>query len=485
MKKPFLVILTLLLLGSHAFGQKNQMKAFIDYKSYYSPEQGPYIDLQFQFVAYTIKFIPVDSVLQAKIAVRTIVTSEPSGDTVYSNAFALESPRMRDSIVEDFFDNIRIPLQPGNYTAHLTLADLNNGKDKTLEGQIELVVPQKFAQVALSDILVAEVASPSSNTESSFYKSGYEIIPRISNFYGQTMLNIPYYIELYNTTQIPDSSFGFRQQIISTQTNQAVPGFTRFTKIKASPVVPIMRNVDISKLPSGSYQLKLEIIDRNSKTIGQAVDYFFERINDIEVAGDVEEIILDPNFQASITDDSLQYYLASLIPIARPAEVKSIMKTLKAKSPNLARKHIQQFWIQTSGANATNAWLTYKKNVMLVQQNYGNNFQDGFETDRGRVFLQYGQPNTIIVRETSPSEYPYEIWHYYKIKTFSNKRFVFYNPDLVNNGYRLLHSDMVGEQQNYKWQEMLVRRNASNMNVDSNSGNNQYGTNSGYYYKQD
>ncbi len=484
MKKPLLVILTLLLLVSNSFGQKNQLKAFIDYKSYYSPEQGPYIDLQFQFVAYTIKFAPVDSVLQAKIAVSTIVTSQPSGDTVYTNAFALESPRMRDSIVEDFFDNIRIPLQPGNYIAHVSLTDLN-GKDKSLDGQIEMTISEKYSKVSTSDILIAEVASPSSNMESPFQKSGYEILPRISNFYSQVMTNIPYYVELYNTNQIQDSSFGLRQQIVSTQTNQIMPGFSRFTKIKASPVVPILRNIDISKLPSGSYHLTLEIIDRNSKTIGEAADYFFERINDIEVAENTDEIILDPSFQASLTDDSLDYYLASLIPIARPAEVKSIMKTLKAKSPDLNRKHIQQFWVQTSGANAASQWLTYKQNVQLVQKNYGNNFQDGFETDRGRVFLQYGQPNTIIVRETSPSEYPYEIWHYYKIKTFSNKRFVFYNPDLVNNAYRLLHSDMVGEQQNYKWQEMLVKRNSSNSSVDSKSGNEQYGGNSNYYYKQD
>ncbi len=484
MKKPLLVILTLLILVSNSFGQKNQMKAFIDYKSYYSPEQGPYIDLQFQFAAYTIKFAAVDSVLQARVAVSTIVTSQPSGDTVYTNAFALESPRMRDSIVEDFFDNIRIPLQPGNYIAHVSLMDLN-GKDKTLDGQLEISIPDHFTKVSTSDILIAEVATPSSNMESPFQKSGYEIIPRISNFYNQYMTNIPYYVELYNTNLIQDSSFGLRQQIISTQTNQVIPGFSRFTKIKPSPVVPILRNIDISKLPSGSYHLTLEVIDRNSKTIGQTADYFFERINDIELAETVDEIILDPTFQASITDDSLKYYLASLIPIARPAEVKSIIKTLKANSPDLCRKHIQQFWIQTSGANATSQWLIYKKNVILVQQNYGNNFQDGLETDRGRVFLQYGQPNTIIVRETSPSEYPYEIWHYYKIKTFSNKRFVFYNPDLVNNAYRLLHSDMVGEQQNYKWQEMLVKRNNSSNSVDNTDGNSQYGGNSNYYYKQD
>ncbi|MNR78512.1 hypothetical protein D3C86_33280 [compost metagenome] len=480
-----MVIIPLFVLVSNSFGQKNQMKAFIDYKSYYSPEQGPYIDLQFQFVAYTIQFAPVDSVLQAKIAVSTIITSEPSGDTVYVDGFVLESPRMRDSIVEDFFDNVHIPLQPGNYTAHLNLMDIL-AKGKSLEGKLEIHVAEVTSKVATSDILIAEVATPSTNMESPFQKSGYEIIPRISNFYSQAMTRIPYYVELYNTNLIQDSTFGLRQQVVSSQTNQIMPGFSRFTKIKPGPVVPVFRNMDISKLPSGSYHLTLEIIDKNNKTIGQTADYFFERINDIEIKDEnVEDIVLNPAFQASITDDSLKYYLGSLIPIARPAEVKSIIKTLKANSPDLCRKHIQQFWVQTSGNDAYNQWMIYKKNVVLVEANYGNNFQSGFETDRGRVYLQYGQPNTIIVRETSPSEYPYEIWHYYKIKNFSNKRFVFYNPDLVNNAYRLLHSDMVGEQQNYKWQEMLVKRNNSGQGVDSSNGSSQYGTNSGYYYKQD
>lgn len=479
------MIIPLFVLLSNSFGQKNQMKAFIDYKNYYSPEQGSYIDLQFQFVAYTIQFAAVDSVLQAKIAVSTVITSEPTGDTVYVDGFVLESPRMRDSIVEDFFDNLHIPLQPGNYTAHLNLTDILS-KGKSLEGKLDIRVAETTSKVSTSDILIAEVATPSTNMESPFQKSGYEIIPRISNFYSQSMTRIPYYVELYNTNLIQDSTFGLRQLVVSSQTNQVMPGFSRFTKIKPSPVVPVFRNMDISKLPSGSYHLTLEIIDKNNKTIGQAADYFFERVNDIELKDEnVEDIILNPAFQASITDDSLKYYLASLIPIARPAEVKSIIKTLKANSPDLCRKHIQQFWIQTSGNDAYNQWMIYKKNVVLVEANYGNNFQSGFETDRGRVYLQYGQPNTIIVRETSPSEYPYEIWHYYKIKTFSNKRFVFYNPDLVNNAYRLLHSDMVGEQQNYKWQEMLVKRNNAGQNVDSNAGSSQYGTNSGYYYKQD
>ena len=130
------------------------------------------------------------------------------------------------------------------------------------------------------------------------------------------------------------------------------------------------------------------------------------------------------------------------------------------------RKHIQAFWLQTAAQNTYEAWIKYKLQVQLVERVYSNNFQVGYETDRGRVYLQYGAPTTIVEKENSPTEYPYEIWQYNKIGSFSNKRFVFYNPDLVNNTYTLLHSDMIGELKNPGWPQILSKRNTSNGNVD-------------------
>lgn len=465
------------------FAQNKKLKAYIDYKSYYSPEVGTYAELQFQFLAYTINFKGDSTGLKATIGVSAVITNSQTQDTVYTNRFALESPNMRDSIVEDFFDILRVQLQPGEYTASFSLLDLNGDK-QAVDGKINIEIPAYLNNISMSDVLIAEAATPSEK-QSPFQKSGYEIIPRLSNFYSETSYNLPYYVELYNTQQIKDSSYGMRQQIISTKDNIAVPGFNRLIRFNQNTVVPILRNIDITKLYSGSYYLKLELIDRNGQALCKEALYYFDRVNENSQELNVDNIILDPNFQSSITDDSLQYYLASLIPIARPAEVKSILKTLKAKSPELERKHIQQFWIQTAGANASTEWLKYKKTVQVVEDNYASNFQAGFETDRGRVFLQYGPPNSITVRNMNPNEYPYEIWHYYKIKNFSNKRFVFYNPDLVNNSFRLLHSDMVGEQQNYKWQQMLSKRTQGAMDVDSQQSGDHYGGNSYYYYKQD
>jgi len=476
MSRLFQLFLFVFALSSSAFGQVSKLKAYIDQKTYFSPEIGSYAEIQFQFVGYTFHYAPVETGLQTKVAI-VVNAVNASNDTVASDAYVLESPIMRDSIIEDFFDIVRFKLTPGSYAIHISLRDLVGTSD-AMTGQIELDVPLYTNKTSVSDVLIAEVAFKTTDP-SVFSKSGYDIIPRISNFYPSDLTGLPYYVELYNTELLNDTVFAFRQRIISTTDNTEMPQFTRLSKLKSETIVPLMRNLDISTLPSGSYRLELAILDRNSILQGNPSSYYFERINEVEASDNIDDLVLDPAFQASITDDSVAYYLASLIPIARPAEARNILINIKAGNKEVARKHIQQFWVQTAGVNASSAWLNYKDQVMMVEKQYGNNFQSGFETDRGRVFLQYGPPNNIISRETSPAEYPYEIWHYYKIKKYSNKRFVFYNPDLINKGYRLLHSDMIGEQQNYRWPLALVMRTSTNPDIDNpKSGTTpQYGGN--------
>jgi hypothetical protein len=65
-----------------------------------------------------------------------------------------------------------------------------------------------------------------------------------------------------------------------------------------------------------------------------------------------------------------------------------------------------------------------------------------------------------------PSAYPYEIWHYYKLGTQTNRKFVFYNPDLVTNDFLLLHSDAQGELSNARWQMVVYKRDTQSINFD-------------------
>lgn len=475
-----LFIMLSFVLGASA-QKKKQIKAYLDYKTFYEPTIGNYVEIQLQFVGHTINYKGTkDGALQGEVAVQFSLLRNDS--VIVSDAYRLQSPIMRDSIVEDFYDIKRFPVKPGLYELSISIQDLNlNGK--AMEGKQLLEVKDLSGKASLSDIQVSE-RMVKTDSVTDLTKSGYEMIPRISNYFSAEANALPIYLEMYNFDK--DKTYGLKQTIVNTKTKEELELLTRFSKHEIDGVQPLIRIIDLSEVPSGEYQLQFSLISRDNNTMA-TTSYFFERTNNMIAEVSSENLILDPAFQASITNDSLEFYIKSLIPIAGPSEVKNIIRILKLKNSDSYRKYIQAFWVASAGVQKPyEVWLNYKKQVLMVQKFYASNFMDGFETDRGRVFLQYGPPNNITSREANPSEYPYEIWVYDRIKNYSNKRFVFYNPDLVNNAYRLLHSDMIGELQNYRWQQQLSKRNSPNKNIDDpNDGNvDSWGGNSRELYKQ-
>lgn len=459
--KHFILLAFLLGIASTSFAQK-KLRAYVDNKQFYAPGLGNYVEFDFQFVGYSLNYFGVEGGLMADVLVETSVMDGDSA--VASQAYRLNSHLMRDSIIEDFYDIQRYQLSPGEYFFNIRLTDLNS-KEESLSASMPLLVQELGDAVSISDIEIAEVATLG-DPNSLFYKSGYNIIPRLSTFYPEELNALPIYFEVYNTPMLGDTIFRIRQSLMEAKTGMFLEEMETVKTYSASEVVPIFRKLPLDNVPTGSYVLSYSILSENGLPLATQ-QYEFERSNDAEVVELIGgEVVLDPDFQKSIPEDSVGYYLESLIPISRPVEVKTIVDLIKEKNGEKARKYIQQYWIVTAKENAYNEWLAYREQVRLVERIYGNNFQEGFETDRGRVYLQYGSPTNIIRRDVSDIEYPYEIWQYNKIGRFSNKRFIFYNPDLVNNAYRLLHSDMVGELKNNSWPQELSKRNTRTGNVD-------------------
>ena len=123
-------------------------------------------------------------------------------------------------------------------------------------------------------------------------------------------------------------------------------------------------------------------------------------------------------------------------------------------------------------------WMAYKVEVTKVNNQYSSAKRKGYDTDQGRVYLQYGPPNAIAPSYSEPNTYPYEIWHYYKIDNQSNRKFVFYNPDLVSKSFTLLHSDALGEPNDPQWQLRLYKRTVQNSDFDKEKVEQGYGQHS-------
>lgn len=469
----FLILTVCFLVSNDAVaqqGKSRRLTAYIQTKQFLAPEIGNYIELQFQYVGHTVAYLNQEEDLIGELAVMIDVLKD--GNVIKSDAYRLSTPVMIDGVVDDFYDIKRFSIEPGEYQCNVEILDLNS-TNTSIKTSFDFVIDDFSDAISVSDIIVAESASPTKEV-STFFKSGYDILPRISTFYPTELSQMPVYFEVYNAGQLEDTVFSILQEVINGETGQGVTALTRVTNHKVEDVIPVFKTVDLTDLPTGKYLLNMTILDGNMNKLSSQ-SYDFERSNDAEVVVNTSNMVLDPSFQLSIPEDSVGYYLASLIPISSPGQVKTILKELKMKNNQSSRLLIQAIWKQTDPVNTYEAWMRYKAQVEYVQRAFRTNYQPGFETDRGRVYLQYGAPNRIMDRENSSSEFPYEMWEYNKIGIYSNKKFIFYNPDLINNAYRLLHSDMIGELKNPRWQYELNRRNTLRGNVDDP---NEYNPNS-------
>lgn len=482
MKIRYGLLLLATILCGFSFSQDRKLQAYLSEGQFYTPESGNYIEIQLNFIGHSLNYTTKDNSTYAELEISQVFSQNDT--VVFADRYLLKSPEVIDSLVEDFFDIQKYPLSVGNYTYDLIIKDLNS-KHKALSVSKNVEVKDLSLGFSISTFTAAASIRPNPQEQSVYTKIGYDVVPMIGNYYPTEIQNMLYYIEIYNTDAgLDDSVYVVEQRIVGRDVNLDLEQYTRYFRYKGSPIQPVSKVVDISLLPTGAYTLELNVLNRDKLILGRS-SFDFDRNNTQEVNEIAyESIILDPAFEESLHMDSTGYYVASLIPISGQAEVKNIIRLLKLKDKEQNYRYLQAFWKQASPNNAFEAWMKYKAQVMVVERLFATNYQVGFETDRGRVYLEYGTPNSIIEQPSSPSEYPYEIWQYDQIKQYSNRRFVFYSPTNLNNDYRLLHSDMLGEIQNYRWKYALNKRNTPDGNLDDPTGGSSphFGGNSSLYF---
>ena len=186
------IIAILVLTAFNSEAQTKKLKAYLDEKQYYAPEIGNYIEIQLQYVGYTIAYKSKENGLQGEIAV--IMKFMQNDSIIASDAFRLQTPIMKDSIIEDFYDIKRFELKPGEYSFSIELKDLNS-LEETLKATKSIKIEDLSLKTTISDIEIAESATQGDES-SVFFKSGYNIIPKLSNYFPDELKYMPVYFEI-------------------------------------------------------------------------------------------------------------------------------------------------------------------------------------------------------------------------------------------------------------------------------------------------
>ena len=197
------------------------------------------------------------------------------------------------------------------------------------------------------------------------------------------------------------------------------------------------QSLNIFGFNPGEYHLTVQVTDGSSDKTVSAQSTFW---------------VHEPQGTLSMTEEDIQRYRDQIkyIATAKELEVFDMVRD----------EGLEQFlvnfwrWKDTSPETPENEFMlnTFAKIAYTNEHFKGKG--SGLNSDMGRVFVVYGQPDEVEDYSMVMESKPYTIWHYY---TGSRGKHDFVFVDADGDGvYMLVHSTVVGEIKNTNWSEQEI-----------------------------
>lgn len=467
-----------LILGLFIFGSKANVTAYFSYGIFNVPSGTPFLETYITVLGSSVKLKQVQNGFQGSVNVKVLISK--SGQNVAGNNYNLLSPIDNDTINSPgFIDNQRYSLENGAYVLEITLSDNNDPAKKPVTSKETFTIDFSSTSISGSSIQFLQSFSKSLKV-SSISKSGFDLIPYTINYYADDQDKLYFYFESYlaDTVLGKNEVFVFSYYVERKEDLVKPEGLSGFKKQVTSKVNPLLAQLDINNLETGNYYLVVELRDKNN-ILQLEKRLYFQRKNTRlqQQMAEKKTTRTEFDFFGNYNNaDTLKMFVESLWPISNSTEREwAINQTIK-KDPEMMKKFIVSFWHKRSGdsLDPLMLWLGYYNQVKIANKEFKCGKQNGYFTDRGRVFLQYGKPNQRAQQPSEPNAYPYEIWQYYRIldnstgQFYTNKKFVFVNKNIADGCFKLIHSDMRGEVFYDKWQ-YEISKGAKSPNIDKNA----------------
>lgn len=462
MKKGILFFLLFCLVANNIFSQVLKTNVAARNCVFYHPEEGNYVEVYLTIAANVLSFQKEkDFTYKAAVEVQIVIMD---GNEVASfDKYILNTPAITDTSSVNFsiLEQKRLNMPEKAASIEISISDVNDPENTFTH--TEALIPVEANGIQISDIQFVESYKPG-NGQNAFTKNGIELQPYPMNFFSSSSNKIIFYGEVYRTeSNLEDEQFLVNFSIKPADNDGQETKFFQYAKFTKAPVVSFLREFDIEDLPSGNYNLVVEVRNKKNELLVQkktfiqrakkgAVNYY-ENIAMINTGG---------TFVDDYSEEQLDYFLDVIRPKANIEETNLIESLSGRVEPDMKKKFLYNFWLQRNVADPHNTFLAYLQEVKKANESFGTPSKAGYKTDRGRVYLQYGQPYDRVVSTNEPGAYPYEIWFYDRLPDKQTQiGFAFYEPSLVTNDYFLIHSNARGELQDYRWKIKIYENVAS------------------------
>ena len=412
--------------------------------------ESQYIEVNLFLVGNTLTYKMIDST-QQQAAVEVLMLIKQGENIIQFEKYILNGPISKGE--PDFLDLKRFVLPKGDYELEVKVQDVNEPAAVT-DFNSEFSLNFNEEELQQSDIQLL-ASYKQTEEENIFVKGGVQLEPLAFNFYNKRANRLIFYSEIYNA----DKAIG-QDYLVSYTVTEVVndkllkPVSVGHKRKTAEPITALLLQTDITELKSGNYELLVEVRNRENELIKQKKTRF-QRSNpylQIEDKPITEKEIAD-EFVQRLSVEQLTYSLRAIAVILNDADGENINEMVRQRNENAMRMYLFTYWAQQNPVRPYDAYLEYMAVAQAIDEAFDSGFGFGFETDRGYVYMKYGQPSDIVSDSNDPSAPPYEVWSYNEFPMTNQGlvKFIFYNPSLSPGNYVMLHSTARGEVNNPSW----------------------------------
>lgn len=343
-------------------------------------------------------------------------------------------PELDVGIGAPFKDAVYFDLKPGDYRLIVQIKDIHAEESGRCTASLQVPDYERRVGLVFSDLQLSSHVARSGEVHR-FVKQGWKVVPNITRNYviGEPL---QIYFEVYNLS-LSGESFIMGYRLIDAE-GMVVRTYPAKRFLKPGESCVRAEVLDTEGLREGTYDLQVEAFDGSSR------QYFQTRRPIFLVSKDLPEGL------TQVQRDLIRYYAD--IRYVADEKTRRAYDALESWPARLA--FLKVFWKQLDDAPDTptnERLLQHLMRVHYVETHFGiGRWQRGSDTDRGRVYIQYGPPDDIDYRTSAAGQKPSEVWFY---ETARRYEFVF--RDRRGTGfYELVHSTYPGEMSNpYWWRE--------------------------------
>jgi GWxTD domain-containing protein len=446
------------------------LDAGYSYAVYHNGET-PFVELNFEIAAASIRFKQVDST-QMQGGVEVLILFKQGDRVANYEKFQLNSPLL--DAPANLLDVKRFGIENGKFEVEITFIDVNNRDNRReISFPLQIEIGEK---PYMAELQLLRSFKPDESTNP-FTKNGFYLEPLPFNFYNRNAQRVAFYTEIYHSDKFATEPYLVRYFIEELSGN----GYTRLAAVgsqrkKPSKIDAVLAQMAIADLASGSYRLNVEIRDEKNVVVCQR-SIEFQRSNppaEPFIAGKVTDEELSKQFVEKLTDEELAYALRAIGPVVGNHQSEALKNILVTREPKQMRFFLFNHFVSVNNVDPEAAYTKYMEVAKAIDRKFNSGFGYGFETDRGHTFMKYGKPDDMISVNDDPSAPPYDIWVYYNYPATkqTNVKFLFYNQSLSPGDYILLHSTARNELQNPRWEVELYRRSPNE--IDTSNGSNYH-----------